>query len=841
MPPTGQIRSRFDLASGFPVLVVGFALLLPLSYCGAGFAQHSSPARADRLPRMVDPAIDEPALSQPGAPFSYPSRPTDQLSVMDAPSGAEITAEGDLYTGFGELDFYVGIDRKPVHQRIRTLRDGYLPVYSYTVEQEGLRYRFTFFAASVGPSPELSAGTGAGIVVNFVRVTIQNPGQASRAGYLTTSWRYQGEQTTTFATGDDEFVRPIADAGVGGFHQPGEPFHPRSVYTVRQNAFLRDGKAVYLFPLKPEPYLATSFREYYNRNQEIGAPATVLPTTPMATAEYQVVIPPGAERTLDFKVPLLPVDPDDGAFAVIDHAGFEERELDLERIWRGIFADGIDIQTPESKVNDTYRSSLVHDLVALNKVDGNYVQTINQFQYHRFYLRDSADFVHMYDTSGYPSIARHVLDFFSTRQQPDGNFLSQPGQYDGWGEALWTYGEHFRITHDRAFAAEVYPRITRAVAWLEKALAGDPLGLVPATDVRDNEYVAGHLTGYNFLALDGLQAAELLAHAVERFGDESHDKAIEEALRSRLMARLATITAKTGGYIPPSLDGDGGGTDWGNLLSVTPEPQLDPWDPRVTATLRYTQERYQEGLITYRQPDQGTYLHHYLTIKNTLTELVRGEQEQAIREFYAELMHTTSTHAGWEYSIRPWGGRDFSGNLSPHGWFAADFRNLLRNMMLREQGDQLHLLSAVSPAWIGGGKSIHVHRAVTYFGHYAFDLTMPSDRTAVLSLDPAFETGTAPRSVMVHLPWFMQVTNVSVDGKSVPVPVSRILTIRPDAHIVQLQWRKLTIASDIPVSYADSVARYLREYRSRFERLDQGTPAATSSVVATPYTGNQLP
>jgi len=455
------------------------------------------------------------------------------------------------------------------------------------------------------------------------------------------------------------------------------------------------------------------------------------------------------------------------------------------------------------------------------------VQTINQFQYHRFYLRDSADFVRMYDTSGYPQIARKVLDFFATRQQPDGNFLSQPGQYDGWGEALWTYGEHYRITRDKAFAAEVYPRIQRAVAWLEKAVAADPLGLVPATDVRDNEYIPGHLTGYNFLALDGLEAAECLARALGRFDDEAHDKAIEDGLRSRLMARLDSITAKTGGYIPPALDGDLGGTDWGNLLSLTPEPQLDPWDPRVTATLRYTQDRYQEGLITYRQPDQGTYLHHYLTIKNTLTELIRGEQQQAIREFYAELLHTSSTNAGWEYSIRPWGDRDFSGNLSPHGWFAADFRNLLRNMMVREQGSELHLLSAVSPEWIGAGKSIHVQRAVTCFGGYGFDLAMPSARTAVLTLHPAFATGAAPTRLMLHLPWFMKVTAVSVEGKPVTVPASGILALPPESHTVQLQWNRLPIADDIPASYPDVVARYKREYKSRFERLNQGSSIVT--------------
>ena len=779
---------------------------------------------------MVDPAIDDDR-----EPFSYASRSTDQLSVVHAPSGAEITPEGDLYTGFGEMDFFVGVDRVAVQQRVRTLKDGYLPVFSYAVDHDGLSYTFTFFASPVEPARDpTSTEITDEIIVNFVRVTVVNPGPAPRRGYLTTAWRYQGEQTTSFATGDDRFRRPIPSEGVGGFHQPGEPFHPDSRYSVQQNAMLRDGKVIYLFPTEPEPQLSGTYREYYNRRTPVDVAATVLPTTPMATAEYELTLAAHARRTLDFKVPLLPATPGTAAYDAVARANFDEREQALESFWQPIFARGVEITTPEAKVNDTFRASLVYDLSALNKVDGRYVQTINQFQYHRFYLRDSADFVRMYDTSGYPDVARQVLDFFATRQQADGNFLSQPDQYDGWGEALWTYGEHYRITHDKAFAAEVYPRIVRAVAWLEQALAADPLHLVPATDVRDNEYIAGHLTGYNFLALDGLQAAERLAHDLGHAEDEAHDKFIEDDLRASLMKQFARVTASTGGYIPPALDGDPGGTDWGNLLSLTPEEQLPPEDPRVTATLLHTQARYQEGLITYTQPDQGTYLHHYLTIKNTLTELIRGEQQQAIQEFYAELLHTSSTHSGWEYSIRPWGDRDFSGNLSPHGWFAADFRNLLRNMMLREEGSDLHLLSALSPAWIipdergagktGAGKSIHVGRAVTYFGRYGFDLDVSSATTATLSLHPAFEPGFAPARLLVHLPWFVQVSSIRVDGKAVAVPASGVLELAPDAERVEFRWHKRALTSDFPMSYADAVARYRREYRARFERLNQAQP-----------------
>ena len=771
---------------------------------------------------MVNPQIDPP-----GQPFSYPSRPTDQLSVMHSPSGAEITPEGYLYTGFGELMFFLGIERTPVNQRIRTLEHGSLPVYSYSVDHDGLRYRFTLFAASLGPRQ-----TGQN-VFNFVRVSIQNPGPEPREGFLTSAWRYQAEQNTTFPTGDDRFRRPEIAKRPGDKQQPGEPFNPASTYAVQNHAFLRDGKAIYFFPASPRPQLTASYRDYYNRTSANDCNISTQPTTPMAAAEYRVQVPPSGVRTLDFKIPLLPVAASDrSAIDSVQVASFDDRHEQVVKFWESILSEGMQIITPEEKVNNTFRTSLVNTLASLNKVGNDTIQTINQFQYHGFYLRDSADFVRMYDTSGYPQIARAILDFFPTRQQPDGNFLSQPGQFDGWGEALWTYGEHYRITHDKTFAAAAYPHIVRAVAWLERAVAADPLHIMPATDVRDNEYIPGHLTGYNFLALDGLQAAVLMAHDLGRSDDEARFTALQQKLRANFMKQLDKVTAVTGGYIPPALDGDPGGTDWGNLLALTPEQQLPAFDPRITATLRRAQAGYEEGLITYHQPGQGVYLHHYLTIKNTLTEIIRGEQPQAIREFYAELLHTTSTHAGWEYSIRPWGDRDFSGNLSPHGWFAAEFRNLLRNMMLREDGSTLHLLSAVSPDWVGSGKTIHVQNAHTYFGQYGFDFEMPSDTSARLDLSPNFDAGFEPKRILLHIPWFMHLTAASVDGKALALSTSDAIELPPNTRSVTLTWTRNPLPADLPASYDDAVTRYRQEYQRRFDALTHGDDSSSDSAAA---------
>ncbi len=759
--------------------------------------------------QMVSPDID-----RDDQPFSYFSKPTDIIGVMNAPSAAEISPEGYIYTGFGELMFFVGPEQEPISARIRTLEEGYLPIVSYTVSHLGIEYRFTTFAAQV-PSPQGTLRDGTGDIINFVRVTMHNPGEKPMAAFLTTAMRYQAEQTTDVPMGDNRFRRPAQAEKIGDYQQPGEFFKSDWTYSMDRGACLREGRALFLYPEKPVPRLSLTLHTLYNRIEPLTSSKLQLsPTTPFCSAIYTVALAPGESRSLDIRLPLIPLRRETPEFSQLDAAQFDQAHTQVVEFWHGVLNRGMRIELPEAKPVETFYAGLVYDLLALNRVQGTEVQTASQFQYHRFYLRDSADFVRMYDATGYSDIGSQVIQFFATRQQPDGNFLSQPGQYDGWGEALWAFGEHYKRTHDLEFEEEAYPCIVRAVDWLIAARAKDSLHVMPASDVRDNEYVSGHLTGYNFLALDGLQAAigaaKLLGHSEDaaRFQHEYDD------YRTTFFALLDQASAKAGGTLPPSLDaGDWKGTDWGNLLSVTPEQVLEPWDPRVTATLKSSAARYQEGITTYSEPDDGIFLHHYLTIKNTLTELSRGEQEQAIREFYAELLHTSSTHTGFEYAIRPWGSRDFEGNIAPHGWFAADYRNLLRNMLVREDGESLHLFSAVAPEWIGKGKSIRVTAAPTYFGNLDFTLGMQDDEVAVLKIDSRFER--QPKDIVLHLPWFLDVSSVIADG--VPVKFAEDAAHLPaSVREVRITWRHRL---PVNMSYQRTVDSYKKEYRRRYEHL----------------------
>src|ERR1035438_89074 len=118
--------------------------------------------------QMVSPSID-----RPDQPFSYFSKPTDEMGMMDAEAATEITPEGYLRTGFGELMFFAGPDLEPTSVRIRTLERDRLPMFHYEFERDGISYRFTLCTYALDPDR-------GGSLVNFIRISMKNESSKPR-------------------------------------------------------------------------------------------------------------------------------------------------------------------------------------------------------------------------------------------------------------------------------------------------------------------------------------------------------------------------------------------------------------------------------------------------------------------------------------------------------------------------------------------------------------------------------------------------------------------------------------------------------------------------------------
>jgi len=207
--------------------VLGFALAFLASLRPAG-AQ-------DMGNGMLDPAMDTPR-----APFSYFAHPTDVIGALFAPVASEVTPEGYIYTGCGELMFFIGNPPEPVNVRIKTLREGYLPIVEYEFVRHGVRYRFSLFAADLG-------GPLSGLPVNFVKVEVINEAGQERAALVSSGYRFGPPNTRLqgreyrFAQRFDLMPEPLTRGQAS--------YNSAWIYSFRKDALVRDGRVLYQFPM----------------------------------------------------------------------------------------------------------------------------------------------------------------------------------------------------------------------------------------------------------------------------------------------------------------------------------------------------------------------------------------------------------------------------------------------------------------------------------------------------------------------------------------------------------------------------------------------------------------
>jgi len=636
-------------------------------------------------------AIAAPAHARP---YGFLATPTDQFAVPGHLAGFEVTPEGFLYNGYGELVFRAGPRLVGLRAPVRTLDGGRYPVLRYGQRFGGVRYDLEVFASLVAGQP-----------VAFSRVTLHNTAPRAQPARWAVGVRYSGGALKANGVRRFRFPRPIVPEKPGLIVQPGTPFAPGWSYGFGDGTIVRDGGVLATFPPAP----AGAQIELQHR-EGIGG---VRPATTFGLVEYTIRIAPGARRTLDFRMPSAPVLDGSPAALELRAASHLAQRAALEQTWRTTFDRAMTLELPERRVQEAYYASLMHILLPRYQLaDGTWVQPVNKLRYHAFWLRDAAIMTQALDLAGLHAEARQNLEFFGQWQLESGQFISRVGQLDGHGQALWAIGEHILRTGESAFAREMLPRLDRAVAWLHGARLDDPLGLVPESDPRDNELVAGHLAGDDFWAVAGLAAIAGAARMLGEGARAARWNGELVALRASVRLRVGEAATRNGGAIPSVLD-HSGGLDWGNLWAAWPEPVLDPASQVVTSTLAHARRNFREGIATYGEFHN---LHAYLGFRVFQTELVRGEQAKVVQGLYDSLAHTTNTHGGFETGVRPYARRSVDDNLAPHGWFAAELVALVRNMLVRERDGAIELLSAIPGRWLAPGRATVVRNAPTKLG-----------------------------------------------------------------------------------------------------------------------------
>lgn len=454
-------------------------------------------------------------------------------------------------------------------------------------------------------------------------------------------------------------------------------------------------------------------------------------------------------------IPFRPLDDPAAASAQLVSFDRDRLERDTADFWRKLKDRGVGLAIEESKVACTYGASMAYQFIGRDKGELH----AGEGFYDRLYIRDAAYQAISLAHAGYLEEARRGLEPFLAHQHENGQFWTQKGQLDANGYAIWAFVEYYLLSGDGEWLRRVYPNIQRSADWIrqtrrtEKDPASPFYGILPAA-LADGENLwdgKHHIIGYDWWNLRGIQCAAVAAEALGLQQDAAEYRREFEDYRSSILKALDRTGLK---YIPPSYEK--AGTHWGNLEGVFPTQLIDPRDPRVGATLRLVREEFGaeggprgfvEGIIqwspgVHKQPA----IHPYMSQFVTNTHIIRGEREQALDGFYSFLLHTTSTH-GFPEGVH-YEKREAWNNTLPHLWAAALYVTTLRNMLVREEGETLHLLSCVPDHWL-----IRSHLRLTgapiHFGTVSFDAT--TDR-GVTRLEFTPKWRRRPAHLVIHAP-----------------------------------------------------------------------------------------
>ncbi len=759
---------------------------------------------------------DDPAKS-----WCYLGKSTTVIGVPFVPEPVQVTYDGAIYTRNAELCFFYGKENAPAMARQKTFMDGWIPIVQYDWIDNGIRYEIEMFSAIV---PPLQSDN----LVQFVKITMKNVGSETASGILTAAIRSSGEINRN-----------------GGTRWNMKPGTKLSFDT---NSFMRDGKLVYTFsegavrlatPTSPyeQPYTGSTY-SLGNRNET-------------GLVRYSKELKPGQTYSISFKMPRsFILDPD--VVASVKKAEYDIFRAKTIAYWKETIEGRMSISIPEPRVNESYKASLVHLLLATrgNKGQGN--RQGSGLPYDQLFLNDYIDMLLAYDLSGMPQFAEPNVEWLLKKQHKSGMFIDvhNRGNDDivtSHGQGLFCLAYHYIMTRDDDYARKVYPAVKKAVELIIHDHKTNQYGLMRPSIPYDAPMLTGHHTCHNLFALTALQASIRMAALIGEEKDASEWREAQKSYKKAIIRAIDDIVEKEG-YVASGLyDWEAGwvqgrvgsvnshpNQDWENNLLVYPSELLAPDDERVAKTLATIRKRkYAEGVMTYRN---GMHIHQYVTLNQANQYLAIGDQPHALSDYYHVLLHNGSTHEGFENLVEPWTRLVSPSCPPPHAWAAAKTALFTRNMIIREHGGQgglnpderdIYLFSLISPAWVAPGKKLEIRNAATEMGTVSATMTF-NKKGAVVTVKSDFHT--RPGRMALTVPYFVDLVSCKIDDRKHNEVKGSVIYFSPDAKKITLKWiEKKDVHNG---TYQNLLKMYRSEYghiqdRKRFRTEQPPVPVLT--------------
>ncbi len=382
-----------------------------------------------------------------------------------------------------------------------------------------------------------------------------------------------------------------------------------------------------------------------------------------------------------------------------------------EAAWQNCLAGTAGLDVADEKIQFLYDAAVrtLFLLSAREIVPGPYT-------YKRFWFRDACLMLNALMAVGGMERAYRILDTFPALQKVTGYFQSQEGEWDSNGQVLWIMERYLRLSGQ-------YPNnrwlraIFKGVQWIKnkRCCRDKPVphaGLFPAGFSAEHLGPNDYYYWDDFWGLAGLRAAERTASGVgsRRSGDIAAEAEDFEAAIFKSIAANPDTRSRGGIPASPYRRMDAGAI--GSMVADYPLQLTAPMDARIARTLEFLMANcFYKGAFFQDMIHSGSNIYLTLDIAQTLLRR-HDERYRGLIRVSADMASATGQ---WPEAIHPITGGGCMGD-GQHGWAAAEWIMMIRNLFVREEGGTLVIGSGIFPEWLEPGRSIGFGPTPTPFG-----------------------------------------------------------------------------------------------------------------------------
>ena len=467
-----------------------------------------------------------------------------------------------------------------------------------------------------------------------------------------------------------------------------------------------------------------------------------------------------------------------GNAEVIAPADFEKTLAQTAKYWEVLLSQGARFDLPDPRVNNAYRAWLAYSFLNVDKINGIYEPHDGAGFYEENYGYSVELYCRMLDAYGMHDLAEKYLDSTLSFQQPDGLYTQNFGLPDVGG-LVSALAEHYRLTGDKAWLQRVSKHIILACDYLLDKRAAAPTSGLTRGMIKYRPYCDYPEPTFNyFIDVYSCQGLWDASDVLSDMSDKS-DKYSKEAARYRadILASMDKAAFRQGDLtvLPIEPDThrilkdshDKAGDYYGLNASILLENGFLSADGKQSRWITDFMEQ-RNGLIAGLCRFQPGGIDHAYTYGYLLTQLKRGDARKVLLGFYGMLAYgmTRDTYSGVECTLCTTGE---NAHTLPHTYSCTQQLRLLRDMLIREDGDSLRIGEAIPRTWLADGKKIEMRDVPTSFGKVSVRMVGNKDGL-VVDIDPTDRSDPTdptdhPKSIFVTLRTPKPIKAVRLDGR----------------------------------------------------------------------------